>query len=195
MPSLGVDEFRSIDLSDVVGGASAAVKRVPTASGVYSFFRKIKLNREDDSGEFVKEVLAYVDQPAARPHSTKCGPLHNISLESASTLSEKKLTQLHDLSSNAEFRAYLARVLSAASMLQSPMYVGKADDLQSRISQHLDPSSELATRLRQAGIVFDEAILVYTVIEESEQRSDSVLFLVEEIVSRICRPGFVLRIG
>lgn len=195
MPPLGGETFSLLDLSTIVGGGSAAVRRVPAAPGVYSFFRKLSIDRLDDPGEFVDELMAYIDQPAAVKQTTKCGPLHTVSLESKSTLSDRKLSQLKELSKSTEFRSYVAKVVATSSMLQAPMYVGKADNLQSRITQHLDPSSDLATRLREAGIVLDQAILVYSVIDESAHLSDSVLFLIEEVISRICRPGFVQRIG
>ncbi len=80
-------------------------------------------------------------------------------------------------------------------MIQSPLYVGKASDIQVRTRQHLKPDSELAVRLRAAGIEISECTLGYAVVDPSPDASDESMTLLEEILTRICRPGFVLRPG
>ena len=94
------------------------------------------------------------------------------------------------------FRVFLSKVVETASLLQSPLYVGKAASLQGRIRQHLDPMSDLAVRLRNAGITINGCTLAYTIVDESPvPLDDNGMFLIEEIISRLCRPGFVSRIG
>ena len=187
--------FSTIDLSGIVGGASAAIRRIPQEPGVYAFFRQLKISNQQDADAFVDEVLALSSQPAANNHTARCGPLHNVGLSSSSTLSSRKEAQLRELSNDSSFRKHLATTLSACTMLQAPLYVGKADQLRNRINSHLDPTSDLSTRLREVGIYIDKCVLAYTLIDDVVSLPDSSLFLYEEIISRICRPGFVLRIG
>jgi uncharacterized protein YjiS (DUF1127 family) len=126
--------------------------------------------------------------------------MHSGTLESRSELSPLKRTQLEDLARDERFRFYAARVVEAAAILQAPLYVGKAEDLQRRIRQHLEPMSDLSVRLRDAGIRIGDCTLAYSMVEEREISSDwelapQHLFLMEELITRICRPGFVARPG
>lgn len=188
-------DFTTIDLSATVGGATVAAQRVPRESGVYAFFRRLEIINYRDPDAFVDEVLGLVNQPAAAPHRGKCGPLHHVSLNSESSLSQRKESQLRELACDANFRVYLALSLRACTRLQAPLYVGKAESLRDRILTHLEPTSDLSLRLRDAGISIESCILTYIMIDDFVALTPSHLFLLEELVTRICRPGFVLRVG
>lgn len=83
-----------------------------------------------------------------------------------------------------------------ATAIQTPLYVGKATDIQMRTRQHLQPTSELAIRLREADIDISECTLGYAVLAKTDgDVSTEILTLFEEILTRVCRPGFVLRPG
>ncbi len=111
-------------------------------------------------------------------------------------LQERKGEKLSVLVQDVAFRVFLSKVVETASLLQSPLYVGKAASLQGRIRQHLDPMSDLAVRLRNAGITINGCTLAYAIVDESPvPLDDNGMFLIEEIISRLCRPGFVSRIG
>jgi hypothetical protein len=117
-------------------------------------------------------------------------------LECRSELSERKAERLSTLVQVAAFRVFLSKIVETASLLQSPLYVGKAASLQGRIRQHLDPMSDLAVRLREVGITINGCTLGYAIVDESPvPLDDQAMFLIEEIISRLCRPGFVSRIG
>ncbi len=99
-------------------------------------------------------------------------------------------------SKSREFRELLADILVRSSGLQSPLYVGQTGNLRKRIGQHLDPGSDLSTRLRLAGIPIDECILTYTAVPANPLLDQGqILTLIEDIVTRMLRPGFVGRIG
>ena len=90
----------------------------------------------------------------------------------------------------------MRQIVETASLLQSPLYVGKADKLQRRIREHLDPMSDLCTRLREADITLNGCTLVYAIVDECPvELNHQTMILIEEIISRLCRPGFVSRIG
>ena len=188
-------DFRYLDLSSVPGGAATACERLPPAPAVYAFFRKLDCPSGDPT-TFLETVHAAIDAPAAPQHSSRVGPLHSVTLQSHSVLSPLKSERLRRLAALDSFRQYLAHVLERAALLQAPLYVGKADSLQLRIKQHLEPTSDLSSRLRGVGLNLDRAVLAYALMDTPEDWNDEVtLTLVEEILTRICRPGYVARIG
>lgn len=163
---------------------------------MYAFFRNIRLPSSATAGDFLACLVAAIETRAAPDRTSKVGPLHNVTLESRSALSPKKIDQLSTLLQTAAFRAFLGKVVGTASLLQSPVYVGKAASLQARIRQHLDPMSPLAVRLRGADTTINACTLAYALVDESPVALDAQsLFLIEDIITRLCRPGFVSRIG
>jgi hypothetical protein len=189
-------EFIRINLSEIPGGLSAACEKLPNAPGIYAFFRRIPALNEYDKDTFRETILSTVNEHAAPDHNTTVGPLHSISLYSFSKLSETREAQLEKHAESAEFRRILGEVFARLPALQGPLYVGKARKLQERIRQHFRPGSLLSTRLRQVGIPLDRCVLVYCLLDENMNTlSDEALVLIEDIISRVLRPGFVLRIG
>ncbi len=188
-------------LRESPGGATGLCERLPPAPAVYAWFRTIRVPVNRGPEDFVQSILTATEAPAAPTWRARLGPMHATTLESRSELTARKQLQLEHLALDAGFRSYVARIIESASILQAPLYVGKAQDLQRRISQHLDPMSDLSVRLREAGIRIDDCTLAYAIVEdidasiESWTNDPNVLLLIEEIITRICRPGFVARPG
>lgn len=189
-------EFVHINLSEIPGGLSAACDKVPNAPGIYAFFRRIPALDPEDKNAFRQTILSTVAEHAAPDHSTTVGPLHSVSLYSFSKLSETREAQLEQYAESVEFRRILSEVFSRLPVLQGPLYVGKARKLQDRVRQHFRPLSPLTTRLRQVAIPLDRCVLAYCLLDENmDILSDEALVLIEDIITRVLRPGFVLRIG
>jgi len=189
-------EFIRINLSEIPGGLSAACDKLPNAPGIYAFFRRIPSLNVSDKDAFCKTIHATVGEHSAPDHNTTVGPLHSMSLYSFSKLSETREAQLEEHAESEEFRRVLSEVFARLPALQGPLYVGKARKLQERIRQHFRPLSSLTTRLRQVGIPLDRCVLVYCLLDENmDTLSDEALVLIEDIITRVLRPGFVLRIG
>ena len=188
-------------LRDSRGGGAGLCERLPEAPAVYAWFRTIRVPANRGPEMFVQSILDAIEAPAAPNWRAKLGPMHTNTLESRSELSSSKRTLLDSLALDEGFRQYTAGVVEAAAILQAPLYVGKAQDLQRRARQHLDPMSDLSVRLREAGIRIDDCTLAYALVEDEATAPDSwgteprILFLIEEIITRICRPGFVARPG
>lgn len=188
-------------LRDSRGGSSGLCERLPAAPALYAWFRTIRVPSNRGANEFVQSILDAIEAPAAPDWRAKLGPMHTNTLESRSELSPSKRTLLDALALNEEFRHCTARMVEAAAILQAPLYVGKAQNLQRRTRQHLDPMSDLSVRLREAGIRIDDCTLAYAIVEDEAAAHDSwaieprALYLIEEIITRICRPGFVARPG
>jgi hypothetical protein len=189
-------EFIRIDLAEVPGGLAAASEKLPDAPGIYAFYRRIPTLSSADKAAFCEDILSTVVERAAPDHRSSIGPLHSVSLYSCSKLSETKMELLDDLAESDQFRTFLREVFTKLSALQAPLYVGKAKRLQDRIKQHFRPLSPLASRLREVGIPLDRCVLCYCLLEEGiDELSDDALILIEDIITRVLRPGFVLRIG
>lgn len=188
--------FTYIDFASIEGGANTVCERLPALPAVYGFFRNVRIHAALSPDGFADAIVRAIAAPAAPDRRSKVGPMHKVVLESRSDLSPFKEGHLRRLSSSPCFRAFLADIISKAVLLQCPVYVGKATSLQSRIRQHVDHMSDLAVRLRDAGLSIDECILAYVLLEDSQFSSDEPsLVLIEELISRITRPGFVSRIG
>ncbi|WP_298332362.1 GIY-YIG nuclease family protein [Asticcacaulis sp.] len=94
------------------------------------------------------------------------------------------------------FRVFLVDVIASAVPLRAPLYVGQTGGLRRRIKDHLAPGSGLATRLRSADIQIENCTLAYRLMPDSDlYKDEQTLTLIEEIVTRLIRPGFVGRIG
>jgi hypothetical protein len=189
-------EFKRIDLSEIPGGLAAAGDKLPNAPGVYAFFRRIPALPVSDKETFRETLLSTVGEHAAPDHDASIGPLHSMSLYSFSKLTETREAQLDTWLESDEFRRVVSKVFTKLPALQGPLYVGKARKLQNRIKQHFKPLSPLRKRLRQVGIPLDRCVLVYCLLDENmDTLTDEALVLIEDIITRVLRPGFVLRIG
>ncbi len=200
MPALTPSILNYAPLREAAGGSAGLCQRLPAAPAVYAWFRTIRVPVNRGPSEFVQSILAATEAAASPVWKARLGPMHAATLEARSELTALKRSQLERLAHNEGFRRYAARILESAASLQAPLYVGKAEDLQRRTRQHLEPMSDLCVRLRDAGIRLEDCTLVYALVEEDTSTdswaSDSnVLLLMEEIITRICRPGFVARPG
>jgi hypothetical protein len=167
---------------------------------VYAFYRRLDVSADVEPNNFVSQVEEEVSRPAAPIREARVGGLHRVSLRSESRLSESKLEQLKSLSRDPNFRKSLSEIILNACLLQPPLYVGKAVNLQTRLRQHLEFASPLQDRLSEVGIDIKKSILVYNIVPQfpaidGDQEEGETALLIEDIVTRICRPGFVMRIG
>lgn len=80
--------------------------------------------------------------------------------------------------------------------LYRPFYIGKADDLQRRIKQHMrgDGSSRIMEKIRLSDISFDEIYVGYEKIVYSEAHPD-ILNVFEELTQRLLRPQLTKKYG
>jgi hypothetical protein len=191
-----MDDFKRIDFSDTRGGAAAACQRLPNSPAIYAFFAPKPMISTNTAESFLSSVIGVVRHKASPTHTRILGSLHTVRLDNQSDLSDWKRERLEECAQLESFRHVLAEIIAAAVPLRCPLYVGQTDDLSRRIKDHLSPSSDLATRLRSASIQIEACTLAYAVLPESDLYKDTqTLTLIEEIVTRLTRPGFVGRIG
>ncbi|WP_344707151.1 hypothetical protein [Sphingomonas swuensis] len=189
-------DFKKIDFASVPGGAFAACERLPNSPGVYAFFSPPPVLPTSDADEFMGALNTLIEQRASPSLSARAGSLHQLTLDNFSQLSDHKQEKLREYAEDPRFREELAIIVSRCLPLKAPLYVGQTTVLQSRIKQHLSPSSNLAVRLRSTGLSVDRCFVAYRLMPDIEifKKAD-VLTLTEEVVTRILRPGFVSRIG
>lgn len=191
-----MEAFKKIDFSKIRGGAAAACQRLPDSPAIYAFFAPVPVVSTLSPASFISSVMDVVEHRASPAHTRTLGSLHKIRLENQSDLSENKRERLEEYAQSDAFRGFLADIIAAATPLRSPLYVGQTGGLRRRIKDHLAPGSGLATRLRSADIQIENCTLGYELMPSSElYKDEQTLTLVEEIVTRLIRPGFVGRIG
>jgi len=191
-----MEDFKKIPFGSVKGGATSACQRLPDSPAVYAFLAPVPRVSTLTPTSFVKSVMSLVQQKASPTHSRAIGSLHKVSLDNQSELSQAKQDSLEEQAKSEGFRTLLADVIAVAIPLRSPLYVGQTASLRRRIREHLDPGSGLAVRLRSAEIQIEECTLAYRLMPESDLYSDEqTLVLIEEVITRLVRPGFVSRIG
>src|SRR5688572_27890410 len=122
--------FRYIDFARSPGGVEAACERIPSIPAIYAFFRRLPDLSRADPSTFARQIEELIEMPAAPHHVSQAGPLHRVSLEARSQLSAFKRAALADLSQDAAFRSHLSEILQHITLLQAPLYIGKAQALQ-----------------------------------------------------------------
>jgi len=188
--------YQSLDLVAVPGGSTSACHRLPDTPEIYAFFSQTLHIPTSDPEKFVEAVNQLIDRKASPTHEATVGSLHRIALDNRSTLGPKKQAMLQEHAKSEHFREVLANLVMKSSPLRSPLYVGQTDNLRRRITQHLDPTSDLSTRLRKENVALDECVLSYTLVEANiYMNQPHVLMLIEDVITRLLRPGFVARIG
>ena len=189
-------DFKKIPFGSVKGGATSACQRLPDSPAIYAFFAPAPSVSTMTPKSFVKSVLSLVQHKASPTHTRAIGSLHKVSLDNQSDLSRAKQDSLDEQAKSEHFRNLLADIIAVATPLRSPLYVGQTASLRRRIREHLDPGSGLAVRLRSAEIQIEECTLAYQLMPDSDlYRDEQTLVLIEEVVTRLVRPGFVSRIG
>jgi hypothetical protein len=184
-----------IDCGLIRGGSESILAKVPDVAGVYAWYRRIvPPDPENASGrQYAEFIAAEIRQPHMLSRSASLASVFKMQLSSRRRLSSAKLEPLEHLCENLSFRRLLYELLTSESLLfQQPLYIGKANSLRQRISDHLMGRSPLRQRLARAGVNIEQSVLSY--IEVNELPQDTNLML-EEILSRLFYPPFVERMG
>lgn len=97
---------------------------------------------------------------------------------------------------NNDTRQVLAYTLESLLASAPPLYVGKADNIRSRLSDHFDEqSSSLLSSIKAAGIDLDDVFVSFLSDPVSDAISDQLTTAFEEVVQRIANPPLTKRFG
>ncbi|TKB46332.1 GIY-YIG nuclease family protein [Thalassotalea mangrovi] len=105
----------------------------------------------------------------------------------------KKTKLLAFLKESKRNRDYFLQFLKKISFSR-PFYIGKADNLKQRLSQHFQRrNSEILVQLENQNIRGSDVLIGYEIIENDYDQNVNVIL--EEIAQRIIKPGLTKRPG
>ena len=170
-------------------------------AAVYAWFRDLTLSEDVLASEekFVSTVMELLGNPLSVKQKAHVGPFYEVGI----TAKPKELTQakehaLRQYAKSENTRNDIGSALEAATLLQAPLYIGKADRLANRIWNHVSRNTAFCSRIEKVGLSLQDCLLAYVPIpnpDDIEVELTSLVQLVEDIITRLSRPGFVLRIG
>ena len=170
-------------------------------AAVYAWFRDLTLSEETLASEekFVRTIMKLFGSPLSAKQEARVGPFDEVSIVAKPReLTQTKEQALREYAKSVDTRKDIGNALEAATLLQAPLYIGKADRLASRIWNHVSRNTAFFNRIEKAGLSLQDCLLAYMPIpnpEDTEDNLTSLAQLVEDIITRLSRPGFVLRIG
>lgn len=211
------DVWRSIG-SDVGFFYEANFVDVPSAPGVYAWFYPLRvLSRSvDDLFQLVGSVQALLNYDAIAPGVQRHGEipfawwtfvLACTRRPKALTLSEPIQRAWAQITATDESFAEFQQALLKASIFMPPLYVGKADNLNTRCVQHLvgvlgandfhsrfeEFARGLALPIRSVRQLIFACVRTGTLNDAPQEGRGPVHELIESIMKSICAPPYGLR--
>ena len=174
------------------------------ATAVYAWFRDLTLPEEKLASEekFINTILQWLEDPLplSENHEADISLFYKLGLTvKPENLPEKRENSLRQYATKENIRKEIGRALEAATFLQAPLYVGKATNrLAERVWEHVNRRSDLWERLEQVGLSLQDCLLVYVPISNSndiETDLTPLVQVIEDIITKLSRPGFVRRSG
>jgi hypothetical protein len=185
---------------------AAVLDRIPSeTSGIYAWYRSYSFSKDPDS--FTDELLKEISKPRFTPRTGFITPYYQVTVASQSKISDSKEQHLRGFLSQPTNREALLKGLEASLFFQTPLYIGKSENLRRRVGEHLDSSSPLSERFKAHGIDITSSLLLIIPLygtdpipqsalseEPTAEQIDAELML-EEIFSRLFSPQLTIRIG
>ena len=177
---------------------------LPDDAAVYAWFRDLTLPEDVIASEkrFVDAITILLDESSSetRPFSVRregrVPPFYNVGITvTPGSLTPTKSQALQHYAKTESLRQEIGDILSAMTFWQPPLYIGKSDNLANRIWQHVSRETELGNRLEEVGLSLNQCVLAYLSISNAADGATPLVQLVEDIITRLSSPGFVLRIG
>ena len=169
-------------------------------SAVYAWFRDLTLPKEilASEKEFVDAVIHLFDNPLSVNREGRISPFYEVGI----TIKPKKLTPskekaLRQYAKRENIRKDIGSALEAATLWQVPFYIGKTGRLADRVWEHVSRETALWNRLEEAGLSLEDCLLAYVPISNPNDIDVDLPLgqLVEDIITQLSIPGFVLRPG
>jgi hypothetical protein len=191
---------------------AAVLDRIPDATpGIYAWFRHFTFSNEPS--RLYEQILSETQFQKFASRSGVISPYFHVTVASQSRFSENKKEALKEFVQVPSNNEALISALNNSIFFQSPLYIGKAENLRQRIFNHMQPDSILSTRFRDYGIdILSSNLLIIPApvaqscfeksqssdIESMQNREAYCMeneVLLEEIFSRLFHPQLTLRIG
>ena len=202
------------DLSKI-RGIPAILNRIPdNMPGVYAWYRNFNIDSTANNNPetFVSNILHELYKSHCVTRETRLPPSHRLIVKPETILSQRKQEALKYYADNSDFRELLITLLNNCLLFQQPLYIGKASNLKTRISNHLGVESMLRKRLENAEHDLEECRLLLLFCSEDTNYStlESITIeedgdcevshiepetLIEDILSRLFLPSFTIKYG
>jgi hypothetical protein len=170
-------------------------------AAVYAWFRDLTLSEDVLTSEekFVSTIMELFGNPLSEKREARVGPFYEVGITAKpEKLRPTKEDALRQYAKSENIRNDIGSALEAATLLQAPLYIGKADRLADRIWDHVNRNTKLCSRIEKSGLSLQDCLLAYVPIsnpDDTENELTPLVQLVEDIITRLSRPGFVIRIG
>ena len=170
-------------------------------AAVYAWFRDLTLSEDILASEekFISAVLELLVNPLSEKREAYVGPFYEVGvIAKPRELTSTKERALRHYAKSENIRDDIGSALEAATLLQAPLYIGKANRLADRIWAHVNRNTELCTRIEKTGLSFQDCLLAYVPVsnpDEPDTELTPLAQLIEDIITKLSRPGFVIRSG
>jgi hypothetical protein len=167
---------------------------IPTSPGVYSWYRRLSVDeltpdtfRSTLSGRLNEDSLVPSFVGKAGPFGISIGP-------GTFDLTDAKVGITNRVCRSKQRRSRFAYALLVSSIFQPPMYIGKANELRSRIKDHRDGITDFADRIKPYKLMPDELVVAYVYFDAGSM-PEKTNELLEYVLSVLATPPFVERRG
>lgn len=181
-----IDEVSIVDIRDVKDDTTD----IPNCPGIYAWYKKIELD-DTSKVDFDKSINSILKKEW-KGDITVVTDLKGYELEIKLRESKKEITDskkniANAVGSNGNIRAKFCYLSTYASVMQEPLYVGKGDDLEVRISSHINGNTDFSKRIYNAGFKPTDCILLYLELKSLPNKSNKLL---EYIVDSLSSPYY-----
>lgn len=213
-----LNDWKSLRL-DEVSPISVMLDRLPSKPGLYCIKLSL-LNEYSDCS--LDSVRNKVIKSFGLPRQNSVGFYESVKLEHKLNVQPTYATDsvFNKLKTKSDFDIKFKKMMLLAETLSPVLYVGETNDIQRRLKEHLMDNSELTSRFQAAEISLNDLLINWVVIEEGfdcpietvestvnpldtwaiiekpkEQVDKSELLFFEELLTQICKPRFIQKIG
>lgn len=183
-----------LDVRDIINRSVS----VPTCAGVYAWYRRLDLNpssRKNFLNSIEQIMTGNMWLPIEVPSkSGTIGPYRVRAVLSPPRrqLTGRKIPIAEALSATSASRAAMSRLAVDASALQSPLYIGRAVNLRTRIVQgHLQNRTDFSRWVTRF-VSFSQLIVAFVEITSLPPNTCEIL---ESLVGTAGFPSYARRIG
>lgn len=160
---------------------------LPDEPGVYAWYRKLAIDPTSvsDFEDSVNEVVERGWKTALQGSGT-VGRRYTAEiaiLPSKKQLTESKSDIAQTVARSTRSRYKFAVLAEIASLFQPPLYTGKGNDLQDRVSEHLDQRTGFSKRASKAGIDLTDCVIAYLTMPAQPPRTNELLEYIVDVVS------------
>ncbi|EJT1338674.1 GIY-YIG nuclease family protein [Vibrio vulnificus] len=202
--SLSFSDIRSIR-GKSLRTITANPNKVPSCPGVYiwRYWPQPRSYSKSDLMDYLRKIIEEfpcIEKEIAKNNDTmiyrrfalgsnSCTPFHSLGL------TNRKIDKLEELLESDEKIEEICNVFELMLYMLPPLYIGKANNIAARISQHINRnSSKLLNKIDNAKIDYGD-IYIHFIKDDLSTPSNDMSDLLEIIIQRVTNPVFTDRQG